>query len=96
MKCPRAIATASLTMQHTTFNMSVVEWCCVPTSSTDLPFHEDFLDVDLASLRGCTEFRLIARMKSVLPADNAWQHTQLFRTKLDGSESPFEINLEFE
>ena len=75
--------------------MSVVEWCCLPTSTTDLTYHEEFSDVDLTLLKGCTEFRLIARMKSVLPADNAWQHTQLFRMKLDGNESPFEINLDF-
>ena len=81
-------------MSHETFHDGQVSWTCDLEGETS-SFRSQFSDIDLSKLTGATAFTITAKMSSPGNQDNAWQHTQLFRTDLGGEETPFQIHLTF-
>ncbi|KAL5256631.1 hypothetical protein ACHWQZ_G011774 [Mnemiopsis leidyi] len=94
VECNKPIKSAKITMLHSTFKQGKVAWTCDLDEETS-SFQTQFADIDLSKLRGATAFSISAKMSSPGSQNNAWQHTQLFRTDLGGDETPFEIQLSF-
>ena len=94
MECIKPIRSAKIKMPHKTFHNGRVSWSCDLEKETS-KFHGQFSNIDLSKLKGVTAFSITAKMSSPRIGDDACLHTQLFRTKLGTTNSPFEINLDF-